>query len=132
MTTALTAQLRMSMLNYDNCYVKRTSEPEISAENTYSSKEKSDEIFAKDGDFKYNKAMDFDGDGIVTYDEYMRYCEENAVSQYSQNPSQTVVQTIVDDSAQIQSIRPLNIGKALSSYNFIEHAPQDAVIEGLA
>ena len=129
MTTASTAQLRMSMLNYDNYFVKRTSEAEVLTEDTLKNKEKSDEIFAKDGDFKYNRAMDYDGDGVVTYDEYMRYCEENAVSQYSQNPSQTIVQSVVDDSAQIQSIRPLNIGKALNSYNFIEHAPQEAVIE---
>lgn len=127
MTTAATTQLRMCMLDFDNYFIKRASEKDFM--NETSSAKKNNEIFAKDGDFKYDKAMDYNGDGIVTYDEYMRYCEENAVSQYSQNPSQTIVQTIIDESAQIQSIRPLNIGKALNSYDIAEHSPLESTIE---
>ena len=132
MTTASTTQLRMCMLDYDNYFVKRASEKEFLNEISSSKQEKADEIFAKDGDFKYNKAMDYNGDGIVTYDEYMRYCEENAVSQYSQNPSSTIVQSVINESAQVNSIRPLNIGRALASYVTFEQTPLEASIESQA
>ena len=58
--------------------------------------------------------MDFDGDGIVTYDEYMRYCEENAVSQYTSNPSMTFVSVAKNMDGQV---RPIHIGKALENYS---------------
>ena len=132
MTSATTAQLRMSMLDYDNYFIKRASEKEITNEQDVFKQEKVDEFFAKDGDFKYDKAMDYDGDGIVTYDEYMRYCEENAVSESFKNPSHTSVQAVVDSVAQNQSIRPLNIGKALSAYIFAENVPHESAIESQA
>lgn len=131
MTTASTAQLRMSMIDFDNYFIKKTSETETTKEAIHNAP-KTEDIFAKDGDFKYNKAMDYNGDGIVTYDEYMRYCEENAVSEYTKSPSFTTVQALVDESAQIQSIRPLNIGKALNSYYLSEQSYFESSIESQA
>ena len=37
-----------------------------------------DLIYAKDGDQKYNPEQDSNGDSIVSYAEYLRYCEQNA------------------------------------------------------
>lgn len=73
-------------------------------------------VYAKEGDEKYDEAMDENGDGTITYDEYMKYCEANAVSRYSENPGKTVVAKTEATEAGIQSIRPINIGKALSTY----------------
>jgi hypothetical protein len=72
-------------------------------------------VFAKKGQDNYNEVMDFDGDGVVTYDEYMRYCEENAVSQCNSNPSYTIVSTAQNVDG--QSIRPIHIGRAFDSYS---------------
>lgn len=37
-------------------------------------------VYAKEGEPRYDEAMDLDGDGIVTMDEYQKYLEENSVS----------------------------------------------------
>ncbi len=33
-------------------------------------------VYAKEGDDKYKEELDYNGDGKITYDEYMKYCEE--------------------------------------------------------
>ena len=70
-----------------------------------------EKIFAKKGEENYDEAMDYNHDGVVTYDEYMRYCSENAVSQYSSSPSMIFVSKVQDGAGQIQSLRPLNFIK---------------------
>ena len=37
-------------------------------------------VYAKDGEPRYDEAMDYDGDGVVTMEEYQQYCEENNIS----------------------------------------------------
>lgn len=74
-------------------------------------------VYAKEGDARYDKEMDANEDGTITYDEYIKYCEEHAASTYTDNPGKTVVEKIKDSESNIQSIRPINIGKALSSYS---------------
>ena len=71
--------------------------------------EEHEEIYAIKGEENYNAAMDFNGDGVVTYDEFLRYCTENAVAQYHTSPSYTInspVQELIEHS----SVRPVHIG----------------------
>lgn len=89
-------------------------------------------VYAKEGEARYEEAMDEDKDGTITYDEYMKYCEENAASQYTENPGLTVVQKEENSEAQVQSIRPLNIGKALSTYSHNSIKMPEAKIESEA
>ena len=105
-------QLRMNMLDSQLFQAPKTNK--LTVENIVEEQQKEEKIFAKKGEDNYNKAMDFNGDGIVTYDEYMRYCEENAVSQYSSNPSMTFVSVAQNSDGQI---RPVHIGKALENYS---------------
>lgn len=88
-----------------------------------------EQVYAKEGDSKYSEEMDIDSDGTITYDEYMKYCEENAVSQYSENPGNTIVEKVEDKDTHIQSIRPINIGKALNTYFHNEVTMPEAKIE---
>lgn len=82
-------------------------------------------VYAQEGDNNFDEAMDENGDGTITYDEYMKYCEANAVAQYSENPGKTVVEKTEDKATGVQSIRPINIGKALSAYSTSEiHMPE--------
>lgn len=53
-----------------------------------------------------------------SYDEYMQYCEENAVSQYNSNPSFTFVATTQNTDG--QNVRPIHIGRAFASYSHLE------------
>ena len=109
-------QLRMNML--DSSPLFNNSRAESLKINKILEEENQDEkVFAQKGEDNYNKAMDFNGDGVVTYDEYMRYCEENAVSQCFQNPTLTCVSKSDETSFQIQNIRPIHIGKALETYS---------------
>lgn len=103
-------QLRMNMLDMQVHNSVKTSRPTV--EKLIEEQEK---VFAKKGQDNYNEAMDFNGDGVVTYDEYIKYCEENAVSQYNSSPSITFIS--VAQNIKGQNIRPVHIGKALETYS---------------
>lgn len=64
--------------------------------------------YAVKGDENYDEAMDIDGDGTITYDEYMEYCKKNAVS--TNTEAKTIVQRDSD------TVRTLNVGKAFETY----------------
>ena len=110
MTTSIN-QLRMNMLDMQTFQLAKTNRPTV--ENLI--EEEQEKVFAKKGEDNYNEAMDFNGDGVVTYDEYMQYCEENAVSHYDSSPSYTFVSTVQNSDG--QSVRPVHIGRALDSYS---------------
>ena len=105
-------QLRMNMLDMQAFQTAKANRPTV--DNLIQTEEKEEKVFATKGEDNYNEAMDFNGDGIVTYDEYMRYCEENAVSEYKTNPSVTFVSVAQNTSGQV---RPVHIGKALENYS---------------
>jgi hypothetical protein len=108
--TTLINQLRLNMLDTHLFQASKTNKPTLEK----ILEEDKEKIFATKGEDNYNKAMDFNGDGVVTYDEYMRYCEENAVSQYTTNPSITFVSMVQNTDGQI---RPVHIGRALETYS---------------
>jgi len=47
-------------------------------ENKSTEKEEDSSIYAKKGDDKYNESMDTNNDSIVTYEEYVKFCIEQA------------------------------------------------------
>lgn len=106
-------QLRMNMLDMQLFQASKSDKP-VLEELVQKEDEK---VFAKKGQDNYNEAMDFNGDGVVTYDEYMQYCEQNAVSQYSENPGLTIVDKVEDLASKLQNVRPVHIGKALETYS---------------
>ena len=106
-------QLRMNMLDMQTFQAQKSNRPTV--ENII--EEDKEKIFAKKGQDNYNEAMDFDGDGIVTYDEYMKYCEDNAVSQYNSNPSYTFVSTVQNSDG--QTVRPVHIGRVFEAYSHL-------------
>lgn len=104
-------QLRMNMLDSQLFQSSKVNKPTV--ENIM--QEEQEKVFAKKGEDNYNEAMDFNGDGVVTYDEYMKYCEDNAVSEYKTSPSYTFVSTVQNSDG--QSVRPVHIGRALETYS---------------
>ena len=109
--TNLINQLRINMLDLS---LHENSKEKIFILNEIIEEKEEEEIYAKKGESNYNKAMDFNGDGIVTYNEYLRYCTENAVSQYSTNPSFKNISAI--NKTEFQDIRPIHIGLASNDY----------------
>ena len=105
-------QLRMNMLDMQSYQTAKLNRANI--ENFIEEEEK-EKVFAKKGEENYNEVMDYNGDGVVTYDEYMTYCEENAVSQYNSNPSYTFVSIAQNNMG--ETIRPIHIGRALENYS---------------
>ncbi len=116
-------QLRMNMLDMQAYQSVKSNRPTI--DNIL--EEEQEKVFAQKGNENYNEAMDFNGDGVVTYDEYMRYCEENAVSQYNSNPSMTFVSTT--QNAEGYNIRPVHIGKALDAYSLFGEEAMKPYVE---
>ena len=110
MTTSIN-QLRMNMLDTHLFQASKVNRPTLEK----ILEEDKEKIFAAKGEDNYNEAMDFNGDGVVTYDEYMRYCEDNAVSEYNSNPSYTFVSAVQNTDG--QSVRPVHIGRALDTYS---------------
>jgi hypothetical protein len=104
-------QMRMNMLDFQSFKPVGANKPTVEK----IIEDEQEKVFAKKGEDNYNEAMDFNGDGVVTYDEYMQYCEENAVSRYNSNPSYTFVSTVQNSDG--QSVRPIHIGKALETYS---------------
>ena len=76
-----------------------------------------------------NTIKEAEEEKIFSYDDYIKYCEEYAVSQYTERPGKTVFERVIDTSAQIQSIRPINIGKAINVYSHSEQSPIEALVE---
>ena len=66
--------------------------------------------YAVKGDDAYVEEMDANGDGTITYDEYMEYCKQNAVSNNNSESGRTVVQR------DAETIRPLQVGRAFETY----------------
>ena len=106
-------QMRMNMLDMQVFQTAKANRPTV--DSLIQAEEKEEKVFATKGEDNYNEAMDFNGDGIVTYDEYMRYCEENAVSEYKINPSMTFVSIAQNTEGQV---RPVHIGRALENYSY--------------
>ena len=106
-------QLRMNMLDMQAFQTAKANRPTV--DNLIQAEEKEEKVFATKGEDNYNEAMDFNGDGIVTYDEYMQYCEENAVSEYKANPSMTFVSVAQNSAGQV---RPVHIGRVLENYSY--------------
>lgn len=116
---SLNSQLLQSALSTGQQISKMTPQP-VSVQADTQAQGQTARVYAQEGDDNYNAEMDANGDGTVTYDEYMAYCEKNAVSQYSENPGLTVVEHVQNSESNIQSIRPINIGKALTTYSSSE------------
>ena len=57
-------------------------------------------VYAKEGEPRYNEEMDYDGDGVVTMEEYQQYCEENNINTDEQIQS---VQNMADSAIQKQT-----------------------------
>ena len=110
MTTSIN-QLRMNMLDTHLFQASKINKPTLEK----ILEEDKEKVFASKGEDNYNEAMDFDGDGVVTYDEYMRYCEDNAVSQYNSSPSLTFVSVAQNTDGQVRSV---HIGRALENYSY--------------
>ena len=124
MTTSIN-QLRMNMLDMQTLNSVKTNRPTV--DKLIEEQEKEENVFTKKGQDNYNEAMDYNGDGVVTYDEYIQYCEENAVSQYNSSPSLTFVSTAQASDGQI--VRPVHIGKVLESYSFFDEKKLNPYVE---
>ena len=72
--------------------------------------------YAVKGDKKYNKEMDTDSDGTVTFNEYVKYISSQNVSKYKLPENKTVIKNLFDVENGANKTQILNYGKALSSY----------------
>ncbi len=72
-------------------------------------------VYAKQGDPNYSEEMDADSNGTVTYDEYMEYCKENAVSPTTKLSASTKIDK--EGSVDSDGIKTIHVGKAFEMYS---------------
>lgn len=78
--------------------------------------------YAVEGDSKYKEEIDADDDGIITYNEYVKYITEERLSKYNLTKSQTTYSFGEDSQTGLLKFSVTNIGKVLSAYlnNYVE------------
>ena len=81
-------------------------------------------VYAKDGEPRYDEAMDYDGDGVVTMEEYQQYCEENNISTQEQAES---LQSLGDAAIQKQvSGAQAAVNNEMPYDDYIKYCEQNA------
>ena len=99
-------QLRMNMLDRQALQISKSNRPII--EDIITNEQEKNQANCQED--ICNKSSDFG-----SYDEYMQYCEENAVSECNLNPSYTFVSVTKNITG--ETIRPIHIGRALDTYS---------------
>lgn len=84
-----------------------------------------DLIYAKDGDGNYNDELDINKDKKVSYNEYLRYCEQNARME-AKNSDTKVVE---DNKTKFMTV---SFGHASNAYNRVETEAPEGKVEGRA
>lgn len=77
MATAIIAANKDSKVAKDTA--KIASENEKENKNKDDNKNEDNAVYAKEGDEKYDEAMDENGNGVVTYAEYLKYINEESL-----------------------------------------------------
>lgn len=72
--------------------------------------------YSVDGDSKYKKEIDTDNNGIITYNEYVKYITENRLSQLNIPKSNTTFSFGEDSKTGLLKFSVTNFGKILNAY----------------
>lgn len=112
---------RKQMLENRLNYQLNTEHAEASAK-IHEIKSEAEAVYAEEDDEQYDKEMDENGDGKVTYEEYMKYCEEHA----EELPKATGNAVIENDEDEVLI---KDSAKAVSKYAQTEKGEQKSKIE---
>lgn len=80
-------------------------------------------VYAKEGDDNYKEEIDSNADGKITYDEYMKYCEEQKKLQETKQPEKAEVSTTEDQ------VVVKNEGKLINQYAKAETDEPESKVE---
>ena len=116
--SSVSNQLMMNQFMLNQQLLNQTYESSVKIKEI---KTDNDLSYAKDGDAKYDKAMDSDGDGIISYDEYMEYCKQNA----SSTPVEKNTTTVDENSETFQT---KNVVKDIEKYMKIAYPENNSKI----
>lgn len=78
-------------------------------------------VYAKEGDDKYKEELDYNGDGKITYDEYMKYCEEQEKTQVQPEKAELTTNE--------EKVIVKNEGKAINKYAQTEAEETESKVE---
>ena len=98
--------------------IKPKEEESETAQKESAENEDEEAVYARIGDTKYENVMDSDNDGVITYDEYMKYCEENNETPKDKDKSaKAELEKTEDPETKEKRIVVKNYGKAIQSYS---------------
>lgn len=115
---------RKQMLENRLQYQLNTEHAEASAK-IREIKPETEEVYAEEGEECYDEAMDEDGDGKVTYEEYLKYCEEHA----EEFPKESGNAVIENDK---EEVKIKDSAKAVSRYAKVEKGEAESKVEDQA
>lgn len=93
-------------------------------------KTKNDIAYAKKGEARYKAEMDSDNDGIINFDEYVKFINSQTFSTSANDALNNLARYITtkDAETEIEKVTIQNIGKAIRSYQvFSTLLPQGKV-----
>ena len=78
--------------------------------------------YAVEGDSKYKEDIDSDDDGIITYNEYVKYITENSLQKYNIPQNNTSFMFGENSQTGLLTFSVRNMGKVLNAYlnNFVQ------------
>ena len=123
----LTNQLSMNMMQVNSQILGGLTPLTIKKTDTNSSKgiqpidikTNNKQVYASKGEYKYDAEMDTDSNGVVTYNEYVKYISEQSFGNNTNMKSLynlTKFQKTTDSESGLQLLTVYNYGKALRTY----------------
>ena len=96
-------------------------------------KPQAEAVYAKEGERNYDEAIDANKDGKITYEEYLKYCEENKESTKDEKSSGSAsVEKTQDPETNEEKFVVRDSRKAMNSYANTDSKEPDVKIESEA
>lgn len=119
MSNSVSSQIQSNAMELDAMLIKGATE--ASAKIREIKSEAKEMVYAEEGDSKYDKAIDENGDGKITYDEYMKYCEsQQTAAQDTKQPEKAETETTENADTGEKQIVIKNAGKSINKYTETE------------
>jgi len=112
MTVSVSSQIQDNAMQLNAMLIQNAAESSSQIREIKS--EVKEQVYAQEGDKNYDEAMDENGDGKVTYSEYIKYCEAQKQTQTEKQPEKAEVETTSDTKKEQFTIK--NAGKSINQY----------------
>jgi len=126
MTVSVSSQIQDNAMQLNAMLLQNAME--TSAKIREIQPEVKEQLYAEEGDKNYDEAMDENGDGKITYTEYMKYCEDQQSTRTSKQQERAETEKTADTETGKEQFAIKNAGKSINQYAKVEQ-PQPQIRE---